>query len=194
VENDRAVGLDMGITYLVADSDGVTTENPRAYKHSLKRLAQAQQRLNRRAKGSRRWGKTAKDVARIHEKIANQRKDALHKLSRAYVNQYQTIVIEDLQPANMVRNHALAQAISDSSWGMLHAYLSYKAEEAGRTVEAVPAHFTSQRCSRCGDYVQKSLSVRSHVCQSCGFVADRDVNAAINILQARTGPSGKAQP
>jgi putative transposase len=192
-ENGKVVGLDMGITYLVADSDGVTTENPRAYKHSLSRLAKAQQRLSRRTKGSMRRRKAARQVARIHETIANQRKDALHKLSQRYVNRYQTIVIEDLQPASMVRNHALAQAISDSSWGMLRAYLSYKAEEAGRRVEAVPPHFTSQKCSRCGEYVQKSLSVRTHICLSCGFVADRDVNAALNILQARTGPSRKVQ-
>jgi putative transposase len=192
-ENGKAVGLDMGITYLVADSEGVTTENPRAYKHSLSRLAKAQQTLSKRIKGSRRRRKATRNVARIHEKIANQRKDALHKVSRTYVNQYQTIVIEDLQPANMVKNHPLAQAISDSSWGMLRQYLTYKAEEAGREIEAVPAHFTSQKCSRCGEYVQKSLSVRTHICPSCGFVADRDVNAAINILQARTGPSRKVQ-
>jgi len=188
-----AVGLDMGITYLVADSDGVTTENPRAYKRSLSRLAKAQQRLSRSLKASRRRRKAARAVARIHEKIANQRKDALHKVSRKYVREYQTIVVEDLRPANMVKNHRLAQAISDSSWGMLRAYLSYKAAEAGRRVEAVPVQFTSQRCSRCGEYVQKSLSVRTHICPSCGFVADRDVNAAINILQARTGPSRSVQ-
>ncbi len=192
--NDKAVGLDMGITYLVADSEGNTTENPRAYKRSLERLAKAQQRLSRRVNGSRRWRKAARNVARIHEKIANQRNDALHKVSRRYVNQYQTIVIEDLQPANMVKNRALAQAICDSSWGMLRRYLTYKAEEAGRAIEAVPPRFTSQRCSGCGEYVQKSLSVRTHRCPSCDFVADRDVNAAINILQARTGSSGKVQP
>ena len=121
------------------------------------------------------------------------RKDVLHKVSRRYINRYQTIVIEDLQPANMVKNHSLAQAISDSSWGRLRTYLTYKAAEAGREIEAVAPHFTSQRCSRCGEYVQKSLSVRSHICPSCGFVADRDVNAAINILQARTGPSRKRE-
>ncbi len=193
-ENERAVGLDMGITYLVADSEGNTVENPRAYKRSLSRLAKAQQVVSHRVKGSRRWRQAVRNVARIHEKIANQRKDALHKVSRRYVNQYQTIVIEDVQPANMVKNHWLAQAISDSSWGMLRQYLTYKAAEAGREIEAVPPHFTSQRCSRCGEYVQKSLSVRTHICPSCGFVADRDVNAAINIVQARTGPSRTVQP
>ena len=192
-ENSKAVGLDMGITYLVADSEGNTTENPRRYKRSLERLAKAQRVLSRRVKGSRRRRKATQGVARIHEKIANQRKDALHKLSRHYVNHYQRIVIEDLRPANMVKNHNLAQAISDSSWGRLRQYLAYKAAEAGREIEAIPPQYTSQRCSRCGEYVQKSLSVRTHICPHCGFIADRDVNAAINILQARTGPLRSVQ-
>jgi len=192
-DNGTAVGLDMGITYLVADSEGNTTENPRAYKRSLERLAKAQQVVSRRVKGSRRRRKAVRNVARIHERVANQRKDALHKVSRRYINQYHTIVVEDLQPANMLKNHSLAQAISDSAWSMLRAYLSYKAEEAGRVVEAVPPQFTSQKCSRCGEYVQKSLSVRTHICPHCGFVADRDVNAAMNIVQARTEPSRSVQ-
>ena len=192
-ENGRAVGLDMGITYLVVDSEGNTIENPRRYKRSLERLAKAQRVVSRRVKGSRRRHKAARGVARIHENIARERKDALHKVSRNYVNQYQTIVIEDLQPANMVKNRSLAQAISDSSWGMLRQYLTYKAAEAGREIEAVPAQYTSQKCSRCGEYVQKSLSVRTHTCRSCGYVANRDVNAALNILQARTGPSRSVQ-
>jgi len=192
-DNGTVVGLDMGITYLVVDSEGNTTENPRAYKRSLERLAKAQQVVSRRVNGSRRRRKAVRNVARIHDRIANQRKDALHKVSRRYINQYQTIVVEDLQPANMVKNHSLAQAISDSAWSMLRSYLSYKAEEAGRVVEAVPPHFTSQKCSRCGEYVQKSLSVRTHICPHCGFVADRDVNAAMNIVQARTEPSRSVQ-
>ena len=137
--------------------------------------------------------KAARQVARIHEKIANQRADTLHKVSRRYVNDNQVIAIEDLQPANMVRNHRLARAISDASWGMLRFMLSYKAEDAGRQLVAVPPHYTSQKCSCCYAYVQKSLSVRTHVCPHCGYVADRDTNAAENILQAakmaRTGPS-----
>jgi len=109
-----AIGLDMGLTSLVTDSEGHTTDHPKAYRKSMQRLAGAQQQLSRCQKGSHRRRKAAKRTARIHEHIANQRKDALHKVSRQYVNQYQTIVIEDLQPANMVRNHALALSISDS--------------------------------------------------------------------------------
>jgi putative transposase len=186
---ERAIGLDMGITYLVADSEGNRRDNPQAYRTSMRRLAGAQERLSRCQKGSHRRHKAAKRMARMHEHIANQRKDVLHKISRQYVNQYQTIVIEDLQPANMVKNHALALSISDSGWGILRHYLEYKAAEAGRQVEAVPPHYTSQLCSRCGAYVQKALSVRTHLCPHCGLVVDRDINAAINILQARMGPS-----
>jgi len=189
---ETVIGLDMGITYLVADSEGQTTENPTAYRKSMQRLAGAQQRLARCQKGSYRRRKAAKRAARIHEKIVNQRKDALHKVSRDYVNRYQMIVIEDLQSANMVQNHALALSISDSGWSILRRYLTYKAAEAGREIVVVPPHYTSQLCSRCGEYVPKALSVRTHLCLHCGFVADRDVNAAINILQARTGPSRSA--
>jgi len=189
---ETAIGLDMGITYLVADSEGNRRENPKAYRTSMQRLARSQQKLTRCQQGSHRHRKAAKQTARMHEHIANQRQDALHKVSWQYINQYQTIVIEDLQPANKVKNHALALSISDSGWGMLRHYLEYKAAEAGRQVEAVPPHYTSQLCSCCGEYVHKALSVRTHLCPSCSFVADRDVNAAINILRARTGPSRSA--
>lgn len=180
---DNAVGLDMGITSLVADSDGVITPNPQHLKASLKQLAKAQRVLSRRKKGSRRRRKQGRLVARIHERIGNQRKDTLHKVARHYVNSYQTIVVEDLQPCNMVKNHHLARAIMDSSWGLLRQLLADKAEKAGRVFVAVPPHYTSQKCSKCGEYVQKSLSVRTHVCPHCGYVADRDVNAAKNILK-----------
>jgi len=119
----------------------------------------------------------------VHERITNQRKDKLHKVSRFYVNNYGTIAIEDLKPANMVKNHSLALSISDASWGLLRFFLAYKAESAGREFAAVPPHYTSQKCSRCEELVQKSLSVRTHVCPHCGYVADRDANAAQNILR-----------
>ncbi len=117
-------------------------------------------------------------------KLYNQGlKDSMHKASRYYVDRYQTTVIEDLHVANMVRNHQLAFAIADASWGMLRQFLEAKAESAGRQVIAVRPHYTSQKCSQCGTYVEKSLSVRTHVCPHCGYIADRDENAARNILQ-----------
>lgn len=181
--NDKAVGLDMGITSLVADSDGRRHKNPRRLKTSMRRLANHQRALSRCVKGSARRKKARRVVARTHERIASQRADSLHKLSRSYVNEYGTIVIEDLNVAGMVRNHCLAQAISDSSWRMLRWMLLYKAEDAGRQFVAVPPHYTSQKCSQCGTYVAKALSVRTHMCP-CGYVDDRDVNAAKNILAA----------
>jgi len=194
-QRENAVGLDMGIRYLVADSHGQIIENPKYAKKSAKKLARAQRKLAKCKKGSHRRKKAKHLVARIHERITNQRKDTLQKASHHYVKHSQTIVIEDLKPANMVRNHCLAFSIADASWGMFRQLLENKAESAGRQVIAVAPHYTSQKCSQCGEYVQKSLSVRTHVCPFCGYIADRDENAARNILQrglqvqARTGPS-----
>ena len=194
-KKDNAVGLDMGIRYLVADSNGHSIENPKHAKKSAKKLARAQRKLAKCKKGSNRRKKAKHLVARHHERITNQRKDTLHKASHHYIEHYQTIVIEDLKPANIVRNHSLAFAITDASWGIFRQYLEAKAESARRQVLAIAPHYTSQKCSSCGTYVQKSLSVRTHVCPFCGYIADRDTNAARNILHrglqvlARTGPS-----
>ncbi len=180
---ENAIGLDVGIRYLVADSNGQIIDNPKHAKKSAKKLARAQRKLAKCKKGSHRRKKAKHLVARIHERIANQRKDTLHKASHHYVKDYQTIAIEDLKPANMVRNHCLAFSIADASWGMFRQLLENKAESAGRQVIAVAPHSTSQKCSQCGEYVPKSLSVRTHVCPFCGYIADRDENAARNILQ-----------
>jgi putative transposase len=189
----NAVGLDMGITALLADSEGTRVPNPQPLRRSLAKLAKAQRHLARRKRRSTRRRKAKHRVARLHERVTNQRKDVLHKLSRHYVDTFQVIVIEDLQVANLTHNHHLARSIHDSSWGMLRWMLSYKAEWAGRELVAVPPHYTSQQCSACGAYVEKALSVRTHVCPWCGYVDDRDMNAARNILKAgvlaRTEPS-----
>lgn len=198
-KQDNAIGLDMGIHYLVADSNGHIIENPKHAKKSAQRLAKAQRRLARCKKGSTRRKKAKHTVARIHEHIANQRKDTLHKASRYYIDRYQTIIIEDLNPANMVRNYSLAFAIADASWGKLRSLLESKAESANRQLVAIHPHYTSQNCSHCGEYVHKSLSIRTHVCPHCGYMADRDENAARNILHAgmrvlaRTEPSLRAR-
>lgn len=188
--NDKAIGLDFGIKNLIADSDGNFVENPQFLKQSLKKLRIAQRKTSRRKKGSNRRKKAWRMVARIHENIAAQRMDYLHKVSRKYVNEYGLIVIEDLTPSNMMKNHIISRMVVDSSWGILRNLLEVKAASAGRQVIAVPPHYTSQKCSKCGEIVQKSLSVRTHVCPWCGYVADRDVNAARNILRAGVRPSG----
>jgi putative transposase len=186
------IGLDFGLTTLVTDSKGGKVENPRHLKFSLRKLRVAQRRIARRKKGSNRRRKACRIAARIHERIANQRLDYLHKTARHYVNKFGTIVIEDLSPSNMVQNRHLSRSIMDASWSMLRQLLESKAENAGRTVIAVPPHYTSQKCSKCKEMVEKSLSVRTHICPHCGYIACRDVNAAQNILQAGMRPSGRS--
>lgn len=186
----RSVGIDLGIKYLVSDSDGNIVENPQFMRGSLNKLRIAQRRIARRVKGSNRRKKACRITARIHEKIVSQRKDYYHKVSRHYVNGYDCIVMEDLQIKNMVKNHNLAMSIHDASWGMLRSMIAYKAEKAGRTLTLVNPRFTSQKCHRCGEIVQKALSVRTHVCPHCLLVEDRDINAAKNILKAGAQPSG----
>lgn len=181
--NDKGVGLDMGIKSLVVDSDGNKVENHRFLNKSLKKLRIAQRTIARRKNGSNRRKKACKVVARIHERIHNQRKDFLHKVSRQYVNKYGTIVVEDLSTEKMVSNSNFARSIYDASWTMLIGMIAYKAEEAGRQFVKVNPAYTSQQCSNCGEMVMKSLSVRTHSCPHCGYNDDRDINAAKNILR-----------
>ena len=185
-----AVGLDVGLKVFLADSEGHTVENPRCYSRSQKKLRRTQRKLTRRKKGSGRRKKAARQVAKRHLKVARQRKDFLHKTAKRYLGRYAVIVVEDLDTCNMVRNHHLAKAITDAGWSKFVSILELKAESAGVRVYRVPPHFTSQRCSNCGEIVQKSLSIRTHDCSSCGYVEDRDINAAKNILRAGARPSG----
>jgi putative transposase len=184
-----AVGLDVGLKVFLADSEGGTVENPRYYRRSRKNLRRAQRKTARRKKGSKRRKKAARHVAKRHLKIARQRKDHAHKTARTYVDRYALVVVEDLNVCGLVNNHHLAKSISDAAWSNFVSILKLKAESAGVRVYRVPAHFTSQRCSNCSEIVQKSLSVRTHVCGSCGYVEDRDINAAKNILRAGARPS-----
>jgi putative transposase len=184
------VGLDVGLKVFLADSNGSIIENPRRYRRGQKRLAKAQHVSYRRKKGSQRRRKAKREVAKQHLKISRQRRDFHFKTAKHYAERYSRICVEDLNVAGMVKNHALAKSIHDASWSAFLGILEDKAERAGHQVIRVPARFTSQKCSRCGEYVQKSLSVRTHICPSCGLVEDRDVNAAKNIKQAGALPSG----
>jgi len=185
-----AVGLDVGLKHFVADSDGCVVENPRCFRRSQKKRRRAQRKACRRKKGSNRRSKAARQTAKQHLKIVRQRKDYAHKTARRYVNRYAFIAVEDLRVANMLKNRHLARAIVDASWSAFKNILCLKAEEAGCRVVEVPPHFTSQRCFDCGEIVQKSLSIRTHVCPNCGYIEDRDTQAAKNILcEARAEPS-----
>jgi len=179
------VGIDAGITSLVTLSTGEKIANPKHERRDRARLTLAQRRLSRTAKGSKNRAKARLKVARIHVRIADRRKDFLHKLSTRIIRENQTVIIEDLSVRNMVRNHCLARAISDASWAELRAMLEYKAGWYGRTVVAVDRFYPSSKtCSACGAITDKlPLNIREWACP-CGAVHDRDVNAAKVLLAA----------
>jgi putative transposase len=181
-DNQNAVGIDMGITNFATLSTGEVVDNPKFFRSEEKRLAKAQKKLSAAKKGSPERAKRRKVAAHIHERIANKRRDFAHKESRKLVNRFGVIIFENLNIRGMVKNHRLAKSISDAAWNQLIQYTAYKAECAGRCVRQVNPRNTSKICSRCGEIVEKDLSVRVHDCSSCGLVLDRDHNAAINIL------------
>lgn len=181
-ENKRAVGIDVGLENFATLSNGEKIANPRFFRRDEKELAKAQRKLSKAEKGTPERAKRRKAVQHIHQRIANRRKDFAHKLSRQWVHAYGLLVLEKLNGKNMLQNHYLAKSISDAAWSQLVQYIQYKAAEAGRECVRVDPNGTSQRCSRCGTRVKKSLSVRVHVCPVCGLEIDRDENAAINIL------------
>ncbi len=183
-----AIGVDVGLKSFLTDSEGHTVENPRFYRTSQKTLRRKQRQLSRCTKGSHRQRKAARSTAQTHLKIKRQRRDFHFKTAKQYAECYQVIAVENLSLLNMVQNHSLAKSILDASWGAFLAILEEKAGRAGHRVIRVNPRFTSQNCHTCGEIVQKSLSVRTHVCPFCGYIADRDVNAAQNILtRARPG-------
>ena len=178
------IGLDVGLKSFLTDSEENTVENPRFYRTSQRTLRRKQRTMCRRKKGSHRRRQAAKNVAKTHLKIKRQRRDHHFKTAKPYAERYHHLAIEDLQITNMVKNHHLSKSILDAGWGQFLDILEDRAARAGHQVIRVNPRFTSQKCHQCGEIVQKSLSVRTHVCPFCGCVADRDVNAAKNILQA----------
>jgi putative transposase len=178
---ESAVGVDMGLHSLLALSDGNFVENPRWFRESERELRVAQRRLSRRKRGSKNRKDAALQVAKIHERIANQRLDFWHKVTTDLVKEHSVIVLEDLNLSFMLRNHCLAKSAYDAGLGLFRQLLQYKAEDAGTTVLFVNPAYTSQMCSGCGEIVPKDLSVRVHKCE-CGLVLDRDLNAALSVL------------
>ncbi|MCD0448711.1 transposase [Actinocorallia sp. API 0066] len=181
----NAVGLDAGITSLVTLSTGEKIANPRHERRDRKRLARAQRELSRKAKGSSNRAKARVKVARVHARIADRRRDFLHKLTTRLVRENQTVVIEDLTVRNLLKNSKLARAISDAAWTDLRMMLEYKCAWYGRELVVIDRWFPSSKlCGACGTVAAKlPLSVREWSCD-CGVVHDRDVNAARNILAA----------
>jgi putative transposase len=182
----KTIGLDVGITSLIATSDGDKITNPKPFKRLKKKLKRAQKSLSRKQKGSRNRQKARLKVARVHRRISDSRKDFLHKLTTQLVRENQTIVVEDLAIKNMVKNHKLASSISDASWGELVRQLDYKCRWYGRELIKIDRWFpSSKRCGSCGHIVEKMpLNIREWECPSCGANHDRDINASKNILAA----------
>jgi putative transposase len=179
----KVVGIDVGIKYFLADSEGSKVENPKYLRKSEILLRRRQRVLSRRVKGSHGRHKARVLVAKTHERIFNQRKDFLHKTANSYIKNYGTLVFEDLNIKGMVKNHHLAKSISDSSWGLFYELCAYKAEEAGRHIIRIPRFEPSSKtCSECGAINHNlKLSDREWVCLECGVLHDRDYNAAKNI-------------
>lgn len=189
-ESKPDVGLDMGLKSFLVDSDGNVVKPPQFFRKTQSKLRLKQRTIARRKKGSYRRRKACRDTAKLHLKVVRQRRDFLFKAAKPYADQYSVIYVEDLNIAGMLKNHHLAKSIADAGWNSFMLILEHKAESAGGRVVKVPAQYTSQRCSQCSALVPKSLSVRTHVCPECSFIADRDHNAALEIL--RLGRSRQA--
>lgn len=187
LSDDNAIGVDVGLTHFATLSTGEKIKNPRFLKKKIRQLKIAQRRASRKKKGSANRKKANLKVAKIHEKIANARRDFLHKLTSKLVGENQAIIVEDLKIKDMMQNSYLAQSIGDVSWSEFIRQLEYKAEWYGVHLIKVDPKNTSKTCSNCG-YINKNLRLehRCWECPVCDTEHDRDVNAAKNILRRGT--------
>ena len=182
----KEIGLDLGIKDFVILSNGKKYKNQKFLNKYEKELEKAQKHLSRKQKGSNRYRRQRLKVARIHEKIANSRRDFLHKVSTELVSQFDFIAVESLKVKNMVKNHHLAKAISDCAWGTFVRLLEYKCEWYGKQLVKISQWYPSSKtCHHC-DYINSKLKLsdRKWTCPKCGEVLDRDINAAKNIYRA----------
>jgi putative transposase len=184
IRSDPAVGIDLGLKAFLVTSDGESVPPPQHYRQAQAALRRAQRTVARRTKGSKRCAKAVHALQKRHQHVTNLRRDFQHKTARDLVSRYGTIVHENLNIKGIARSR-LAKSTLDAAWGSFLSILSHKAEEAGTTVIAVRPHNTTQACSQCGALpsVPKTLKDRVHVCSQCGYTADRDLNAAQNILR-----------
>ena len=183
---ETKVGIDLGLKDFAITSDGEVFDNPKWLRKQELKLKKAQRNLSRKKKDSKNREKARIKVAKIHEKIANQRKDYLHKISSYITNENQVIVIEDLKVSNMMGNHKLAKAIGEVSWYEFRTMLEYKCEWKGRELIIAPTNYaSSQLCSNYGNKSTqtKDLSCRTYTCEKCGMILDRDINASKNLLK-----------
>ena len=185
-ESDMRVGIDVGIKDFAVLSNGESYKNPKHLRKSEKRLAKLQRDLSRKQIGSSNRNKARIKVAKLHEKIANQRMDFLHKNSTEIIRKNQAIVIEDLKVKNLMKNHNLAKSIAEVSWSRFREMLDYKSRWYGRELIIAPPDYpSSQLCSDCGNRSSqtKDLACRIYVCPECGLEIDRDYNASLNLLK-----------
>jgi putative transposase len=189
----QETGIDVGLASFATLADGTMIHNPRCYRKAEAYLRRCQRRVARRKKGSHRRKKAVELLAKAHQTVKRQREDFHHKTVLALVQHYDTIYYEDLQTANLLKNHHLAKSIADAGWSASLGILAFKAAYAGKRASAVPPAYTSQACSGCGVMVQKGLSVRWHTCPECGASLHRDHNAALNILALGREQRGAGQ-
>lgn len=183
IEEKNTIGIDLGITHFAVLSNGEKIENNKYLKRSLEKLKREQRKLSRKQKGSKNRNKQRIKVARVHEKITNQRGDFLHKTSSRLVRDNQTICIEDLVVSNMIKNHRLAQSIADVGWSEFRRQLEYKSEWYGKNLIVIGRFEPSSKlCNVCGKINNELiLTDRIWTCDKCGTIHDRDILAAINI-------------
>lgn len=187
------IGIDVGLKVFYMDSEGRHVENPRFLKKRERKMKRLHQGVSKKPKGSKNRQKASTRLARGYLKVRRQRQDFATKTARALIISHDLIAYEDVQIANLVKNHRLASSISDAAWGQFLSWLRYYGQIAHVPVVAVSPHFTSQDCSGCGERVRKTLSMRTHVCPACGLVLDRDENAARNILEIALRTAGQAE-
>ena len=178
------VGIDVGLKAFYTDSEGHQVDHPRYLRKAEKHLKLLHRRVSRKVKRSKNRKKAIRRLAKGYLKVQRQRKDFAAKAASALIQSHDLVAFEDLKIVHLVKNHRLAKSISDTSWGLFLSWVRYYGQIANVTVIAVPARFTTQDCSGCGYRVKKTLSMRTHICLSCGLVLDRDWNAALNILAA----------
>ncbi|MEH2127031.1 RNA-guided endonuclease InsQ/TnpB family protein [Nostoc sp.] len=188
----QVVGIDLGLKYFIADNRGNVEPSPQFYRQSEKQLNRANRKKSKKftkqrkldlQKQSNNYHKARNRYARKHLRVSRQRKEYCKRLAYSVIQSNDLVAYEDLNVKGLVRNRHLAKSISDAGWYTFRQWLEYFGHKYGKVTVAVPPHNTSQNCSSCGEKVKKSLSTRTHVCPHCNYVADRDINASINILK-----------
>ena len=184
--SQKAIGIDVGLKEFYVDSRGGIVSNPRFYRQGEKQLNRANRKksikFKKGQKQSQNYLKARQRYALKHLKVSRQREEFVKRVALRLIQSNDLIVCEDLNVKGLVKNRRLSKSISDVAWSTFRQWLEYFGDKYGKVVVAVPPHYTTQICSNCGNKIKKSLSTRTHIC-SCGYIADRDENAAINILQ-----------